>query len=316
MARRKTPPTRAARLHALLDSTLGRVLTRVTVCALVFLLAGIVMRQARAYTYRLDDFRVQKEKITFVDLPDWVDGRMQYALQPGMFPEFSVSIYDPRAEDAIRGHAAQHPFVREIESVRVLYPNRAEVKPRLRVPVARVRLWRDVAGNRMAERVRLLSDDGCLLPAASYRNYLTRLPYELPLLTGITERPPRDPGETWEDGSGRVAEGIAAAQLAERIFRDFGGRVSVVRVDVSRFPAAPAARERGEVRLVISCPGANGRVQRTVEWGRTERARADVRGEDDYVTKLKRLMDALSKPRPASHIDVRFQVAIGPRTAQ
>lgn len=318
MARRKTPPPRSERLHALFESTTGRVLTRVTVGALLFLLAGIVMRQARAYTYRLDDFRVHQSEVAFVGLPDWVDGRMQWALQPSMFPKFSVSIYDPRAEAAIRTHATRHPFVRDVDAVRVLYPNRAEVTPRLRVPVARVRVWRDTAGNRQAERWHLLSDDGCLLPAQPYRNYLARLAYELPVLTGITEHAPRDPGEIWEDGRGRVAEGIAAARLAERIFRDFGGRVSVVRVDVSRFPAAPSARVQGEVRLVLSCPpvvAGGPRVQRTVEWGRTERARDEVSREDSYAIKKERLMQALTQTRPAKHIDVRFRTKFARRTA-
>ena len=321
MARRKTPPTRRARLQELLASHVGRVLTRVTVVALVFLLAGIVMRQARAYTYRLEDFRVDEARVTFVDLPDWVDGRMQWALQPSMFPDFSVSIYDPRAEDAVAAHAARHPFVRSVERVRVLYPNRAEVKPRLRVPVARVRVWEDAHPNKQVQRWRLLSDDGCLLPAGAYRNFLTRLPYELPVVTGITEQAPRDPGEIWEDGSGRVAEGIAAAQLAGRIFRDFGGRVSVLRVDVSRFPATGARRVAGEVRLVLSCPVGHAggrRVERTVEWGRTERARGDVIREDDYRTKLERLTRALTQARPPTLIDVRYKDQFGgaPRTAR
>ncbi len=314
MARRKTPPTRRARLHELLGSTLGRTLTKVTIGAVVFLLAGIVMRQARAYTYQLEEFRVDEARVAFVELPDWADGRMQWALQPSMFPDFSVSIYDPRAEDAVGAHASAHPLVRTVERVRILYPNRAEVRPRLRVPVARVRIWLDAPGRRQVQRWRLLSDDGCLLPAGPYRNYLARLPYELPVVTGITEPAPLDPGETWEDGSGRVAEGIAAARLAERIFRDFGGRVSVLRVDVSRFPATPATRAAGEVRLVLSCPpthAGSGRVQRTVEWGRTERARDDVIREDDYRTKLERLTRALTASHTPAHIDVRYKDRLG-----
>lgn len=320
MARRKTPPTRRERMHDLLDSTLGRVLVRVTACAILFLLAGIVMRQARAYTYRLDDFRVHEERVAFVGLPAWVDGRMQWALQPSMFPDFSVSIYDPDAEAAVCAHAERHPFVREVEQVRVLYPNRAEVRPRLRVPVARVQVWRAGAGKRQVQRWFLLSDDGCLLPAKPYAGYLARLPYELPILQGITEHAPDDPGEVWEDGSGRVAEGIAAARLAERIFRDTGGRVSVVRVDVSRFPATPGARVRGEVQLLISCPPARrgaARIERVVEWGRTDRARDDVTHEDDYRTKVERLVAALTAPNPPRVLDVRWQrrFEAGGRTA-
>lgn len=313
MARRKPPPTRRERLHDLFDSTLGRVLARGVIAALVFLLAGIVMRQARAYTYRLDDFRVHEEEVNFVGLPDWADAQMQWALQPEMFPDFSISIYDPTAESAVRAHAERHPFVREVESVRVLYPNRAEVTARLRVPVARVRVWFAAPGNTMTQRWRLLSDDGCLLPEAPYKTYLARLPYDLPVVSGLTERAPQDPGEVWEDGSGRVAEGIAAAGLAARIYRDFAGRVAVVRVDVSRFPATPTTRAAGEVRLVISCPPKAGgaRIERTVEWGRTDRARAEVTWEDGYHTKFKRLEAILTSKAPPAFIDVRYKHRLG-----
>lgn len=307
MPRRKSPPTRREQLHLLFESRLGRVLVRVTAAALLFLLAGIVMRQARAYTYRLEDFRVHRDRVALVELPTWADAHMQWALQPSQFPALSVSIYDPEAERMLRTHAERHPFVREVEGVRILYPNRAEVKARLRVPVALVEVWQDAPGRRQHRVTRLLSDDGCLLPTGPYKTYLARRPYELPLLRGITEPPPRRAGETWEDGSGRVAEGIAAARLAERIHRDSRGLFEVVRVDVSRFPASLRDRDAGEVRLVISAPRSGARVQHTVEWGRTERSADDVIREDDYRTKYERLERYLTGPKPPGFLDVRFK---------
>ena len=315
MARRTPPPSRTERFHALLDSGLGRLLVRSTVAALIFLLAGLVMRQARAYTYKLEDFRLSRERVSFTGLPTWADAHVQWALQPRMFRPLSVSIYDPEAESVIRSHVERHPLVRSAGDVRILYPNRVEVMPVLRVPVAQVAVWVDGPGRKQVQRWRLLADDGCLLPRAPYRTYLDRLPYALPAVRGITEPVPQDPGEVWEDRTGRVQEAVAAALLAGRIFRDLKGRVSVTHVDVSRFPAAADRRQDGEVRLVLSCPAARPggeRIQRTVEWGRTERVA--VPWEDEYGTKLARLRRQLTSASPATYLDVRWDGSAPRRT--
>jgi hypothetical protein len=309
MARRKTPPSRLARLQALLGSGLGHVLVRVTIAALVFLLAGLVMRQARAYTYKLDEFRVGSSTLRFTNLPAWSDERVQRAFEPRMFGPFSVSIYDPDAPAILRARVERHPMVREVREVRLLYPNRAEVQPVLRVPVARVAVWVQGAEGHQVTRWRLLSDDGCLLPRSPYRAYLKGIPFELPVITGIRERAPLEAGEVWEDRTARVKEGVAAARLAGRLFRDLSGRVTVTRIDVSRFPATSENRDGGEVRIYLSCPPerrGGPRVERVVEWGRTERARAEVPWEDDYPTKLHRLRIALTAPAPSTQIDVRW----------
>lgn len=312
MSGRKQVEGRLVRLRALLESGVGHVLVRLTVGALLFLIAGIVMRQARAYTYRMDGFRVDADSLVFVGLPEWGDARVAQAFEPWRLGAFSVSIYDPEAPELLRAHVLRHPMVGDVRQLRLLYPNRAEVEPVLRVPVARVAVWVQGREGHQVLRSRLLSDDGCLLPRGPYAAYLEGLPHELPHVTGISEQAPLDPGETWEDGSGRVQEAVAGAALAARLFRDLWGRVTVTRIDVARFPAAPEAREAGEVRLVLSCPPASPdgpRVERTVEWGRTDRARADVPWEDDYATKLRRLRVALTAARPPLHVDVRWEAA-------
>jgi hypothetical protein len=317
MASRKPPPSHLQRLTALLESRVGTALVRLTVAALVFLLAGIVMRQARAYTYRLDEFRLTRASLEFDGLPDWADGGVRWTLQPRMFASLSVSIYDPTAEQAVRGIVERHPLVREVREVRVLYPNKARVQPVLRVPVAQVAVWTAGPRKTQVRRWRLLSDDGCLLPRGPYKTYLARLPYELPVVTGITERVPLDPGEVWEDRTERVQEAVSAAGVAARLYRDFRGRVHVTRVDVSRFPAPAEAREGGEVRLVLSCPPVKRggeRIDRTVEWGRTDRARGEVAYEDDYRTKFERLRRALNAARTPAYIEVRWDLASGTRT--
>ncbi len=296
---------------------MGHVLVRLTVAALVFLIAGIVMRQARAYTYRLDDFRLGTDSLEFHGLPDWADGSIRWTLQPRMFSSLSVSIYDPDAEQSVRAVVEGHPLVRAAGDIQVLYPNRARVQPVLRVPVAQVAVWVAGAGRKMVRRWRLLSDDGCLLPRGPYKTYLARLPFELPIVTGITEKTPLEPGEVWEDRTERVQEAVSAAAVARRLYRDFRGRISVTRIDVSRFPAPPDAREGGEVRFVLSCPPVRRggeRVDRTVEWGRTDRARSDVAYEDDYPTKARRLRRALTAPKAPAYVEVRWDIASSTRT--
>jgi hypothetical protein len=317
MRRTKRPANRLARLRALLATRAGGLLVRLTVAALVFLLAGIVVRQARAYAYRLDHFRVTASSLEFTGLPEWADARVRRVLQPRYVRPFSVSIYDPDAEATVRARIERHPLVREAGLVRLLYPNRAQVRPTLRVPVAQVSVWVRTRAGHQVQRTRLLSDDGCLLPRRPYGTYLEGLPYELPLVCGIRECAPLDAGEVWEDRTERVQEAVAAAQLAPRLFRDFRGRVTLERVDVSRFPATGASREAGEVRLTIGCPPARRggpRVERVVEWGRTERAGAEVPWEDDYRTKVRRLWAALTAPHAASYVDVRWELGSPPRT--
>jgi hypothetical protein len=308
MGRRKTPPTNLSRLRALLATGLGHVLVRITVASLVFLLAGIVMRQARAYTYRLEEFRVKPDSLAFVRLPGWADARVRRALSPDMFEPLSVSIYDPDAESLVRARVARHPMVHGVRSVRLLYPDRAEVEPVLRAPVAQVAVWVRGRDGRQVMRWRLLTDDGCLLPKGPYRGYLAALPFELPVVVGIRERAPRDAGEVWEDRTGRVQEAVAAAEMAARLHRDLSGYLTVTRIDVSRFPASREERALGEVRLTATTPpraAGGARVERTIEWGRTERVPRDV--EDPYPRKLERLIRALKTGE--RRIDVRWSPA-------
>jgi len=305
------------RWKSLFGSGTGRLLVRVTLASLVFLLAGIVMRQARAYTYRMEDFRVTPQTVELADLPAWADPNVKWALQPKFLGPLSVSIYDPDAEAIVGARVRRHPMVRDVENVRVLYPNSVRLRPVLRVPVAKVAVWVDDKRRGQVRRWRLLSDDGCLLPSAPYRAYLDRVPYPLPVITGITEPVPLRTGEVWEDRLDRVREGVAGARLAARLFRDFRGRITVTRIDVSRFTPTGEHRTDGEVRLTLSCPPARKggkRVIRVVEWGRTDRARARMLKEDDYVTKADRLSTLLSRRRPARELDVRYRLPGEQRT--
>lgn len=321
MARKKAPPGKVARLRDLIGTGYGRILVRVTLASLVFLLAGIVMRQARAYTYRMEDFRVGPANIAFADLPAWADQRVLYYLQPNRISPFSVSIYDPDAEALIRTRLRRHPMVRDVAELKLLYPNGVRCTPTLRVPVAWVSVWEDDHRRGQVQRNKhlLLSGDGCLLPAEPYKTCIERLNYPLPVVRGITEKTPHRLGEVWEDRLDRVAEAVSCAQLAARLYRDFCGQVTVKMIDVSRFTPGGEALDQGEVRLTLSCPPTRKggrRVQRIVWWGRSERAGADVPHEAPYTEKVRRLQTLLTSAHPARELDVRHRISELGRTAE
>jgi hypothetical protein len=307
MAPRARPPSREApaaqRLRALLETGLGRWLARVGTAALVLLVIGVVVRQARAHAYRLPAYRLGPTSIRFADLPPWADTGLLRALADPSRLRVDVSVFDPDAEARIREVVSRHPVVREVRRVVVTYPNRATVSVRLRVPRAVVATT--VPGETPGEAARtsyeLLSDDQHLLDPTPYRGYLAERAVMLPVLVGIRSRPP-PVGEAWRDREEQVAEGAEAARVAARLYRDLGARVLVERIDLSRFPARPEERAEGEIRFHL----ADGSV---VEWGRTGRDPAEA-GEDPYAEKLRRLEAWLQDEtlRAKKRVDVRYRM--------
>ena len=323
MPRKAPPPGALERLRDLLQSRSGRLLARMGVASLIFLAVGMIVRQARAQAYQLPGYRITAASIQFAGLPRWADAPIARALRPAGIQRhagrFSVSVYDPDAEGLLVERVERHPLVRRVKEVRVKYPNEAHVDVELRVPVAAVSFRTKRKGKRGTVRA-LLSSDGCLLDPRPYNTYLRGLQRELPKLVGVRTRPPlsRDRrgrwqlavGVPWDDEDDRVAEGLAAAQLAERIFKEFRGRVIVKEIDVGRFhPDGRHRDQHSEVRLRALCPPdvrGGPRVVRTIEWGRTEQAGRPVVGEDSTETKLRRLRAQLTRnpvPRP---LDVRW----------
>lgn len=310
MARRRTPTQgRFDRLRALLATRAGRALVRAGLGAVVLLATGLVVRQARAYAGGLAAYRVGPDRVHLLGLPEWLRPQVRERLfDPALLGAFSVSIYDVHAPDRVRDRILAHPLVEEVEEVVLRYPARAFVRVRLRTPLARVEVpgWRADGGAAGL----YLAEDARLLHPVPYEPLVAERAAPLPRVVGIRAAAPRRLGEVWEDGSERVLEAIAAAQMARRLHADFQGRVWVEEIDVARFPAPARARERGEVRLVLSCPAplGGGRVLRTVEWGRTERALGAVPGEDSYATKLSRLRTQLTLARIPPVLDVRYEV--------
>ena len=114
-------------------------------------------------------------------------------------------------------------------------------------------------------------------------------------------------GRRWTDTKEQVAEGLAAARVANRLNEELIGLAApkVEAVDVAGFPATPRSRMKGEVVLMLS-------DGRTVQWGRTERDLTGVTREDPYDVKRDRLLDLLAT-RPVTDrrpLDVRFPAGL------
>jgi hypothetical protein len=301
MPRAQPTPSLAIRYRALAGSPLGRILARLAMLSALILIGGVVMRQARAQAYRLQDLRLGPQSIVFEGLPIWADARLRSVLQHKPFLPLDISVFDPRVEARVRAVLARHPLVRRVDDVRVLYPRTVRVKVTLREPACFVATHRK--GPDGKPLLLLLSHDAQRLDEHCYAGYLAqRTP--LPVLIGVDRGSGPTPGVPWDNMKEQVAEGLEAARVADRLARDLAwGRTRwVARIDVSRFPS-PGNRLVGEVLLGLS-DGTQ------VDWGRTERDLSGAQEEEGYERKMIRLMEALrsaSTPgRPRGRIDVRF----------
>jgi hypothetical protein len=282
-----------------LGSSHGRVLVRFGVAAAVLLALGILVRQARAQAIRLERYQFGPGQVRFEGLPPGLEATFDAALRDPRWFDFRASVFDPRAEDRIRQLLVRHPIVREVLAVEVSFPGSARVRLAVRTPAA----WFEVPTRTGKGRVLVSTDERVLDPRA-YRAYLERMRVPLPVVAGVGAKAPTRAGQRWTDPRERVAEGVAAAAVAERLYTDSRGRVVATRIDVSRFPARPEDRRDGEVGLVLD-------DGTSVEWGRTERALAGVASEWGYAAKWMRLETLLSRqPRgPGRVVDVRFRLA-------
>lgn len=296
MARSSPPTTLRARLGAFLGTPLGRLLLRGLGVALLVLLGGLVVRQARARAFRLEPYRLTPASLCYVGLHPALGPELEASLHR---VRFSVSVFDDHAEDRIREAVARHPLVAAVHSVRIRYPDRVDVRVGVRQPAAWFRT-RDARGR---SGLLLVSRDARLLDAESYRHYLHRPIAPLPEVVGVRASPPRFYGQAWEDLPEQVAEGLAAARVAEWLYRDFNGTLYVRTIDVGAFPAPPDRRRQGEVRLHLH----DGTI---VEWGRTDRDLEGAAGEDPYETKRMRLETERARrgPSGSKRIDVRFRL--------
>ena len=300
MPRKKPPPTYRERLQDLVASRLGRILVVGLASAVLLLGVGAVVRKARTHASGLRPYRLGPKSVRFVGLDARLGPLLTASLVDGRGFPINVSVFDPDAEQQVRDAVARHPLVAQVKRVDVRYPNRADVEVRLRRPAA----WFEVRDRRGRPGYVLVSDDAYVLDHHLSGAMLEQPSVPLPRVVGVRAPRPQYVGQQWADLAEQVAEGLAAAEVSRRLYRDFRSRVQVDVIDVSAFPAPPHRRREGELRLRLS----GGTV---VEWGRTERALNEVAGEDLYATKRWRLETQLVRrsPNRTGRIDVRFRLA-------
>ena len=303
---RAPEPDPLRRLAALFATRTGRALRFALVGAVSFLVAAAAVRQARTVVHRMPLFRLGPEAVTFVDLPASADERMRADLAASTRdrwpPEVArrPTLYDPALDRRVREILVANPMVRDVVDVDVRFPGEVRVRATLRTPLARfVARWPDRRGATTA--VTLPVDaDGVVLHPDTYAGFLTE--HRAVLVRGVEALCP-GLGLRWADSKDQVAEGLAAARVANRLNQEFLGlgAPKVEEVDVSGFPSTPRTRMKGEVVFVLS-------DGRTVQWGRTERDLSGVTREDGYETKRDRLMDLLAtrSVRDRRPLDVRF----------
>ncbi len=311
MARAKDPADLATldRVRALLATRTGRALRNTLVAAVAILVASLVVRQARAAVHRMPAYRIQAQDVVFVDLPPLVDDRMKAGLVEALGPvwppvEQAPCTYDAGLDRRLRQLLGAHPMVRDVLDVDVRYPTEVRGRATVRTPLARFRARAPLASGQGTALVDVPVDgEGVVLHPAVYAPFLAGR-YAV-LVTGVEALCP-GVGRRWLDSQEQVAEGLAAARVANLLNSELSSvsAPKVRSVDVSGFPASPRQRGRGEVVLGLS-------DGRRVQWGRTERNLSDVTREDPYEVKRDRLIDLL-EARPLDdrrELDVRYPLS-------
>ena len=300
------------RLAALLATRTGRALQRVLIGSVVLLGCSLVVRQARATVHHMSAYRLGPASISFIDLPRLVDERMRADLQatlPFLWPAPPTSwptTYDVGLEGRLRELVGAHPMIRAVRDVEVRFPAEVRVRADVRTPLAQFKAKLRGPRDQLFAAQVPVDTEGMVLPPATYATFLTENPAVV--VSGVEAICPQ-PGHRWSDSKEQVAEGLAAARVANRLNAELTiyGVPRVIGVDVSGFPATPRSRHRGEVVLKL----ADGRY---VQWGRTERDLSDVTHEEGYGAKRDRLRDLVeARGRDdRSVLDVRFPIRVAP----
>jgi|GEM_PF-2771681 len=303
-----SPSDPIARFLALLSSRLGRSLAWGLGLALTLLVCAVAVRQARVAVARMPAYRLGPEAVAFVDLPTHVDERMATALREGLaalWPKELVHrpcTFDAALDRRLRELLAAHPMIREVLDVDVRFPAEVRVRATVRTPLACFKArWPEARRGEGPTYVALpVDNDGVVLEPHTYEPFLKQ--HRAVVVSGVEAVCP-GVGRRWADSKEQVAEGLAAARVANRLNQELLGLAApkVDAVDVAGFPATSRSRMKGEVVLLLS-------DGRSVQWGRTERDLAGVTREDPYDVKRDRLLDLLAT-RPVADrrpLDVRF----------
>jgi hypothetical protein len=255
----------------------GALVLALSVAAIAWFFV-VLVRDARAADYTLLDCRSSR-----VDFgPGWVDPRWEHqvALQLAQLPDLRADA--PETREWITEALLELPFVAEVHSIRVLWPDGVRVRIKLRTPVACVR-----AG----EQFLPLADDGVVLPGlwsappASKSGFLPLLALEDATRAEIVE------GALL--ASTEVVDALAVAVAMEReLAADDWLRLGRIVIDARRARLATVE----EPGTVLWLEGG-----RRAYFGRSPNL--DAPGELPVATKCASLAQALRLPESSEPLD-------------
>ncbi len=200
----------------------------------------------KRYVAHLPLFNVNVKSISLADPPAWAPDTLGAQIRRAM-PE-KANIFDKDLPRTVYEACRKLYWVESVESVKKAYPNRLELKLKLREPVAYVRHRGD----------RYLTDSrGTRLPNLYYR-HVPGQPDKLDI-KGLEGDPPEE-GETWEDLEA-LLDGITTA-------RDIAGsdicrKAEITTIDVSNLGGR---KKPTESRIVLITA-----AQTRIYWGRSSR---------------------------------------------
>jgi len=225
-------------------------------------------------------FRVQLDRVTVLERPEWLADSDLEALRKAAGLDGSRGYFDPELPEAVREAWGRSPLLAAAPRVSRIHPNRVRVSLTVRRPVAAVHDF-----GAAARPLVLVDREGVRWPGRFHE--VPERFGELPVITGLdpARRTPAAGSNAW--GDSRVTHGVAVAvDLARNVPEDLAGRLDIRRIDVSG-----VGRDE-PMRPEISLETGGGVV---IEWGRSSIS-SHARRELPLARKIAHLAEACRSP--------------------
>jgi hypothetical protein len=253
--------------------------------AVVVLLSVVTWRylpEIRSAVIEGERYRLRSGPVAVVRRPDWLPSPLAAEISSSLDGLEGRELLSPRFHEELRQRLLRHPWVREVRSLQLIYPDRLAFTVEVRRPVARVR----TRGGSIP-----VSGDGVRVPLAAGEN--PRRPFP-ELLVGEVRTVPA-PGRPFREPA--VAAGAQVAEVWSRGSSPWlRERLPIAALDLSNH-GGRRDRRRSEVDLLHR--HAQGEVR--IEWGR---APGRDRWEPHPETKLRNLERAVRRLPALATVDV------------
>jgi len=259
-----------------------------SVLVLVFLLEAMEKKLAT-----FPEFQLDASRFSIQNKPDWMTPELEDEVLNPVRRQGTCSMFDPELSKRLAAAFGNSPWIRRVSRIEKRFPSTIELAIELRRPVAFVRKNAGYC---------LISEDLMVLPVEYYK-----LPevVELPEITGIKSRPPRE-GSIWKGIEISEAVKLIRVLEEEKLIHE----LSIEKIDVSNFKGR---RDRRASEVVLWT-----RTRGYIKWGNTP-GRDKIFGRSSTREKLYKLNALLEQKPDLKHggyhyIDVRFDdVTVYPR---